>query len=251
MTQQQPLSAQAFEAALRAKGAYYHIHHPYHIAMHNGEATREQIQGWVANRFYYQTSIPIKDAAIMANCPQPQTRRKWVQRILDHDGYGGSEGGIEAWLRLGEAVGLERDILLSEELVLPGVRFAVDAYVNFARRACWQEAACSSLTELFAPQIHQSRLDSWPQHYPWIDEEGYDYFRSRLGQANRDVEHGLTLALDYCDTVEKQQRMLEILQFKLDILWSMLDAMSMTYTLNRQPYHCVTDARVWHNRRLV
>lgn len=251
MTQQQPLSAPAFEAALRAKGAYYHIHHPYHIAMHNGEATREQIQGWVANRFYYQTSIPIKDAAIMANCPQPQTRRKWVQRILDHDGYGGSEGGIEAWLRLGEAVGLERDILLSEELVLPGVRFAVDAYVNFARRACWQEAACSSLTELFAPQIHQSRLDSWPQHYPWIDEEGYDYFRSRLGQANRDVEHGLTLALDYCDTVEKQQRMLEILQFKLDILWSMLDAMSMAYTLNRQPYHCVTDARVWHNRRLV
>ncbi|MGV4938918.1 thiaminase II/PqqC family protein, partial [Serratia nematodiphila] len=134
MTQPRPLTPQAFEAALRAKGAYYHIHHPYHIAMHNGEATREQIQGWVANRFYYQTSIPIKDAAIMANCPQPETRRKWVQRILDHDGYGGSEGGIEAWLRLGEAVGLQRDALLSEQRVLPGVRFAVDAYVNFARR---------------------------------------------------------------------------------------------------------------------
>ncbi|EIT7183929.1 pyrroloquinoline-quinone synthase PqqC [Serratia sp. SRS-8-S-2018] len=251
MTQPRPLTPQAFEAALRAKGAYYHIHHPYHIAMHNGEATREQIQGWVANRFYYQTSIPIKDAAIMANCPQPDTRRKWVQRILDHDGYGGSEGGIEAWLRLGEAVGLQRDALLSEQLVLPGVRFAVDAYVNFARRACWQEAACSSLTELFAPQIHQSRLDSWPQHYPWIDAAGYDYFRSRLGQANRDVEHGLALALDYCDTVEKQQRMLEILQFKLDILWSMLDAMIMAYTLNRPPYHSVTAARVWHNQRLV
>ncbi|EMW1015597.1 pyrroloquinoline-quinone synthase PqqC [Serratia marcescens] len=251
MTQPLPLDPQAFETALRAKGAYYHIHHPYHIAMHNGEATREQIQGWVANRFYYQTSIPIKDAAIMANCPQPETRRKWVQRILDHDGYGGSEGGIEAWLRLGEAVGLQRDALLSEALVLPGVRFAVDAYVNFARRACWQEAACSSLTELFAPQIHQSRLDSWPQHYPWIDAAGYDYFRSRLGQANRDVEHGLALALDYCDTVEKQQRMLEILQFKLDILWSMLDAMSMAYTLNRPPYHSVTAARVWHNQRLV
>ncbi|MEL5349786.1 pyrroloquinoline-quinone synthase PqqC [Serratia nevei] len=251
MTQPLLLTPPAFEAALRAKGAYYHIHHPYHIAMHNGEATREQIQGWVANRFYYQTSIPIKDAAIMANCPQPETRRKWVQRILDHDGYGGSEGGIEAWLRLGEAVGLQRDTLLSEALVLPGVRFAVDAYVNFARRACWQEAACSSLTELFAPQIHQSRLDSWPQHYPWIDAAGYDYFRSRLGQANRDVEHGLALALDYCDTVEKQQRMLEILQFKLDILWSMLDAMSMAYTQNRPPYHSVTAARVWHNQRLV
>jgi len=124
------LSPAAFEQALRDKGAFYHIHHPYHIAMHNGDATREQIQGWVANRFYYQTNIPLKDAAIMANCPDAATRRKWVQRILDHDGSNGHEGGIEAWLQLGEAVGLERDVLLSEKLVLPGVRFAVDAYVN-------------------------------------------------------------------------------------------------------------------------
>ncbi|PIJ50819.1 pyrroloquinoline quinone biosynthesis protein PqqC [Erwinia sp. OLTSP20] len=251
MTLTQPLTAQAFEQALRDKGAFYHIHHPFHKAMHNGEATRTQIQGWVANRFYYQTSIPIKDAAIMANCPDPEVRRQWVQRILDHDGYGDSEGGIEAWLRLGEAVGLSREVLRSEALVLPGVRFAVDAYVNFARRACWQEAACSSLTELFAPQIHQSRLDSWPQHYPWIEASGYDYFRSRLGQARRDVEHGLTLALTYCDTAQKQQRMLEILQFKLDILWSMLDAMTMAYSLNRPPYHTVTDRPVWHKRRLM
>ncbi len=123
------------------------------------------------------------------------------------------------------------------------MRFAVDAYLNFARRACWQEAACSSLTELFAPQIHQSRLDSWPQHYPWIKEEGYFYFRSRLSQANRDVEHGLALAKAYCDSAEKQNRMLEILQFKLDILWSMLDAMTMAYALQRPPYHTVTDKR--------
>ena len=251
MTQAQPLSPQAFEQALRAKGAYYHIHHPYHIAMHNGKATREQIQGWVANRYYYQTNIPLKDAAIMANCPHPEVRRKWVQRMLDHDGYGGREGGIEAWLRLGEAVGLDREVVQSEALVLPGVRFAVDAYVNFARRANWQEAACSSLTELFAPQIHQARLDSWPQHYPWIEAEGYDYFRSRLSQANRDVEHGLQLALSYCDTVEKQQRMLEILQFKLDILWSMLDAMTMAYEMKRPPYHTVTADLAWHNTRLV
>ncbi|WP_447866652.1 pyrroloquinoline-quinone synthase PqqC [Rahnella bonaserana] len=246
-----PMTPQEFEQALRAKGAFYHIHHPYHIAMHNGQATREQIQGWVANRFYYQTRIPLKDAAIMANCPDPLTRRKWVQRILDHDGYDGSEGGIEAWLRLGEAVGLDRDVLLSEEMVLPGVRFAVDAYVNFARRAVWQEAACSSLTELFAPQIHQARLDTWPQHYKWIEEEGYGYFRSRLSQANRDVEHGLQLALEYCDTVEKQQRMLEILQFKLDILWSMLDSMTLAYELNRPPYHSVTQQTVWHKGRLL
>ena len=195
MTQPLPLTPQAFEAALRAKGAYYHIHHPYHIAMHNGEATREQIQGWVANRFYYQTSIPIKDAAIMANCPQPETRRKWVQRILDHDGYGGSEGGIEAWLRLGEAVGLARETIVSQRLVLPGVRFAVDAYVNFARQRPWQEAAAASLTELFAPTIHQSRLSHWPDHYPWIEPEGYAYFRRRLSEAPRDVVNGLAITV--------------------------------------------------------
>ncbi|WP_168401001.1 pyrroloquinoline-quinone synthase PqqC [Erwinia amylovora] len=251
MTQPALMTPQQFEQALRARGAYYHIHHPYHIAMQNGEATREQIQGWVANRYYYQTRIPLKDAAIMANCRDALTRRKWVQRILDHDGQGDSEGGIEAWLRLGEAVGLERDVLLSEQRVLPGVRFAVDAYVSFARRAVWQEAACSSLTELYAPEIHQSRLNSWPQHYPWIEEEGYGYFRSRLGQARRDVEHGLQLALEYCNSVEKQQRMLEILQFKLDILWSMLDAMTMAYTLNRAPYHTVTDQPVWHKGNLL
>ena len=130
--------------------------------------------------------------------------------------------------------------------MLPGVGFAVDAYVNFARRANWQEAASSSLTELFAPQIHQSRLDSWPQHYPWIDPAGYEYFRTRLGQARRDVEHGLAITLQHYTTYEGQQRMLEILQFKLDILWSMLDAMSMAYELNRPPYHSVTDQRVWH-----
>ncbi len=129
------LSPTEFEQALRDKGCYYHIHHPYHIMMNQGEATKEQIQGRVANRFYYQVNIPLKDAAIMANCPDPATRRKWVQRILDHDGQHGDHGGIEAWLRLGEAVGLDRDTILSEKMVLPSVRFAVDAYVNFARRA--------------------------------------------------------------------------------------------------------------------
>ena len=241
-----PLSPAEFEQALRAKGALYHIHHPYHVAMYEGRATREQIQGWVANRFYYQVNIPLKDAAILANCPDRDIRREWLQRILDHDGAPGEDGGIEAWLRLAEAVGLDREQVLSQELVLPGVRFAVDAYVNFARRACWQEAASSALTELFAPQIHQSRLDTWPQHYPRIAPNGYTYFRNRLSQARRDVEHGLSITLQHYTTVAGQQRMLEILQFKLDILWTMLDAMSMAYELNRPPYHSVTDARVWH-----
>jgi pyrroloquinoline-quinone synthase len=246
MMSQTAMSPAEFEQALRAKGAYYHIHHPFHRAMYAGSASREQIQGWVANRFYYQVCIPLKDAAIMANCPDRDTRREWIQRILDHDGAPGEEGGIEAWLRLAEAVGLDREQVLSQELVLPGVRFAVDAYVNFARRASWQEAASSSLTELFAPTIHQSRLDAWPQHYPWIDAGGYDYFRKRLKEARRDVEHGLRITLAYYRTVEAQQRMLEILQFKLDVLWSMLDAMSMAYELERPPYHTVTAERIWH-----
>lgn len=240
------MSPAEFELALRARGACYHIFHPYYVAMYEGRATREQIQGWVANRFYYQLNIPLKDAAILANCPDREVRREWLQRILDHDGAPGEEGGIEAWLCLAESVGLDREQVLSQELVLPGVRFAVDAYVNFARRASWQEAASSSLTELFAPQIHQSRLDSWPQHYPWIDASGYDYFRKRLSQARRDVEHGLRITLEHYRTREAQERMLEILQFKLDVLWSMLDAMSMAYELQRPPYHTVTSERVWH-----
>lgn len=241
-----PMTREEFEAALRAKGQLYHIEHPYHKAMYEGQSTPEQIRGWVANRFYYQVAIPIKDAAIMANCNDPEVRRHWVQRIIDHDGEGEHEGGIEAWLALGEAVGLTREELLSQEYVLPGVRFAVDAYVNFARRACWQEAASSSLTELFAPKIHQSRLDSWPAHYPWIKPEGYAYFRKRLSEARRDVNHGLEITLDFYKTREQQERMLEILQFKLDVLWTMLDAMTLAYELNRPPFHTVTTERAYH-----
>ncbi len=225
-----------FERRLRDKERYYHIHHPFHVLMNSGKLERPAVQGWVANRFYYQINIPIKDAAVMANCPLREVRREWVKRILDHDGTGGEEGGIEAWLRLGEAVGLEREELWSLNRVLPGVRFAVDAYVNFARRASWQEAACSSLTELFAPTIHQRRLDRWPEYYPWIKPEGYGYFRKRLSEARRDVEHGLAITLEHFRTRPEQLRALEILQFKLDVLWSMLDAMWLAYVEERPPY---------------
>lgn len=233
----QPLGRQEFEAKLRAKGELYHIHHPYHRAMHQGELSEQQIRGWVANRYYYQIQIPIKDAAIMANCPDRDVRLHWVQRILDHDGHGDDPGGIDAWLRLGEAVGLRREEVQDLRHVLPGVRFAVDAYVNFARRANWQQAACSSLTEMFAPEIHQSRLDSWPENYPWIEQQGLEYFRKRLSEARRDVEHGLEITLDYFTTLEQQVQALDILQFKLDILWTMLDAMTMAYVHNTPPFH--------------
>lgn len=231
-----PESREDFEARLRGMERYYHIHHPFHLAMNEGGLDREAVQGWVANRFYYQIQIPLKDAAILSNCPDRDVRRQWIQRILDHDGRQGDEGGIEAWLRLGEAVGLAREEVADLRHVLPGVRFAVDAYVRFAQTSPWQEAAASSLTELFAPTIHQKRLENWPALYPWIDEGGYDYFRRRLGEARRDVEHGLSLTLDNFTTHAQQDRVVEVLRFKLDILWSMLDAMWMAYVEKRPPY---------------
>jgi pyrroloquinoline-quinone synthase len=224
-----PWSREEFEQQLRAKGKRYHIYHPFHIAMNSGQCTKAQVQGWVYNRFYYQIAIPIKDAAIMSNMPERDQRRLWIQRIIDHDGTQGEEGGIEAWLRLGEACGLKREDITSLKHVLPGVRFAVDAYINFGRTRPWQEAVCSSLTELFAPEIHQKRLDNWPQFYTWIDPDGYYYFKKRLSEARRDVEHGLSVTLDHFKTRAQQERALDILQFKLDVLWSMLDAMQVNY----------------------
>jgi len=218
-----------FEERLRERGRAYHIHHPFNVMLNTGKATREQIQGWVANRFYYQINIPIKDAAILANCDDRDVRRHWVQRILDHDGHGEDPGGIDAWLRLAEAVGLARAQVESLDELLPGVRFAVDAYVNFARRAPWPEAVCASLTELFAPEIHRQRLATWPQHYPWIDAAGLRYFQSRVSLARRDVEFGLALTLERFRSHAAQQRALEVLQFKLDVLWQMNDAMAMAY----------------------
>jgi pyrroloquinoline-quinone synthase len=223
-----PWSRQEFEAQLRAKGKAYHIHHPFNVRLNNGGCSPDEVRLWVANRFYYQVSIPRKDAAIMANMSGREERRLWIARILDHDGHGNYEGtdagGIEAWARLGMAAGLPEKEIWSLTHVTPGVRFAVDAYVNFAAKAPWQEAVCSSLTEMFAPQIHKDRLATWPQHYPWIASEGLHYFRSRIPLAGRDVEHGLRVTLDYFQTRAQQERALDILQFKLDILWSMLDA---------------------------
>jgi pyrroloquinoline-quinone synthase len=226
---QAPWPAQEFEQRLRDQGRAYHIHHPFNVMLNSGQASPAQIRGWVANRFYYQISIPIKDAAILANCDDRAVRRNWVQRILDHDGYGDDPGGIESWLRLAQAVGLERGQVESLSDVLPGVRFAVDAYVNFARRAPWPEAVCSSLTELFAPQIHQQRLAGWPDHYPWIDRSGLHYFQSRMSLARRDVEFGLAVTLERFKTREQQERALQIVQFKLDVLWQMNDAMALRY----------------------
>jgi pyrroloquinoline-quinone synthase len=158
-------------------------------------------------------------------------RKEWIVRITDHDGVDGQVGGIEAWIQLGMAVGLSREDVTSLKYLSPGVKFAVDAYVNFARQRPWQESVCSSLTELFAPHIHQQRISSWPSMYPWIDETGLTYFKKRLTEARRDVEQGLSVTLDYFSTSRDMQlKALDILQFKLDVLWVIADAIMLACT---------------------
>jgi pyrroloquinoline-quinone synthase len=243
---------EAFVEKLRAIGTRaYHDKHPFHVAMNEGRLSPEALRGWVANRFYYQRNIPIKDAAILSNCPVREVRRVWIHRILDHDGTatrrGGfqsapprdvsaagkppllEEGGIEAWLRLGEACGLSRNELIEDRHLQPGVRFAVDAYVNFARTQSWPVAIASSLTELFAPDLMKTRLAAFENFYSWTDSRGLDYFRRRTTQAQRDSGEALAITLEYCNTPQLQRHAVRALEFKCDVLWSMLDAIHYAY----------------------
>jgi pyrroloquinoline-quinone synthase len=223
------LEADSLVTALRAQSQRYHDRHPFHLKMNEGGLSRRQIQGWVANRFYYQENLPRKDASILANCPDREVRRRWIRRVLDHDGTRNGEGGIEAWLRLGEAVGLQREEVWDERHVVPGVRFAVDAYVELARTRHWVEAVAASLTELFAPDLMAERLAAFERSYPWIDPAGLAYFRARLTQAPRDAEHALEIVTERCRTEEEQARAVSALSFKCDVLWSMLDAIDRAY----------------------
>jgi pyrroloquinoline-quinone synthase len=202
----------------------YHDQHPFHKLMNAGELGREAIRTWAANRFYYQVNIPIKDAAILSNCPLREVRRIWLHRIIDHDGTQGEEGGIGAWLRLGRACGISCQNLLDGRKVLPGVRFAVDAYVNFARTQPWPIAVASSLTELFAPDLMARRLQAFETFYAWVDRDGLEYFKHRLIQARRDSGEALRLTVSYCNTRQLQEAALEALRFKCDLLWAMLDS---------------------------
>jgi pyrroloquinoline-quinone synthase len=219
-----PWTADELVERLRGQGSRYHNLHPFHVRMDAGELTREELQRWVSNRFYYQRCIPIKDAAILSNCPEIEVRRVWVQRILDHDGTSAGTGGIESWMRLGESLGVSRDELLSERRVLPAVRYAVDAYVNFARQKPWIEAVASSLTELFGPSAIRVRLAALEAHYPWIDPAGLEYFRARLVQAPRDAQYALDLVVEGCVTREQQERAVAALRFKTEMLWAQLEA---------------------------
>lgn len=225
-----PWNRETFLANLRAVGtSRYHNLHPFHQHMNAGKLTPDQVRGWVANRFYYQRNIPIKDAAILSNCPIREVRRLWLHRITDHDGLQEGEGGIETWLRLAEASGLTREETLDGWHVLPGVRFAVDAYVNFARTRPWPIAVASSLTELFAPDLMRERIAAFELYYTWVQPWGLDYFRSRLTQARVDSDQGLELTLTFCHTREMQEEAVRALSFKCDLLWAMLDAMMLAY----------------------
>ena len=220
-----PWSPAELEERLTAIAAErYHHRHPFNVRMHEGRLSPAELRRWVLNRFHYQRHIPVKDALIVAGLDTPELRRSWLRRIRDHDGERPGEGGIERWLRLGEAVGLDRRLLLSGEGVLPGVRLAVDRYVDFCRTRPILEAVASSLTERFAPRLMRTRIAAWQRHYDWVEPEGLRYFQVRVEQGTRDGQEAMALVHRWATSRQAQERVLDALSFKCDVLWSLLDA---------------------------
>jgi len=220
----------AFEARLRRIGdERYHDKHPFHDLLHSGHCSRLQVRAWVINRYYYQSRIPLKDAAFLSRCEDPGLRRAWRSRIEDHDGGLEDGGGLRRWLELAKAVGLDPDFVSSCEGVLPATRFAVDAYVRFVRDMPLLDAMAASLTELFAPDIHKARIAGLLEHYDFADSKSMSYFQNRLKEAPKDVEHGLNWVLDHADAAEKQDAAARALTFKTDVLWAQLDALHSAY----------------------
>lgn len=219
-----PLDDVAFEAALRGEREHYWDRHPFHRRMDSGALNPEQLRAWVANRWYYQNALPQKDAAVIANCPLAEIRRQWVTRIVYHDGLGSDDGGRAQWLRLADAVGLNREEVLDERHVVPGVRHAVDSYLAFARTRTWSEGVASSLTELFAPTAMAARMTSWRKHYRWIAPEGLGYFDRRVNHAKIEGHDALRIVIGHCRTREGQDAAVAAVKFKLGVLWGMVDA---------------------------
>ncbi|MBY6068915.1 pyrroloquinoline-quinone synthase PqqC [Leisingera aquaemixtae] len=218
------------EARLRAIGAArYHDKHPFHHRLHGGECSPDQVRAWVINRWAYQAAIPMKDAAFLSRCADPAMRRVWRSRIEDHDGGISEGGGIRRWLRLAEAVGLDPDYVASGRGVLPATRFAVDAYIRYVRDMPLLQAVASSLTELFAPAIHEQRIEGLLQHYDFANTASLSYFRKRLTEAPKDVKFGLAWVLENADTPEKEDAACAALIFKTDVLWAQLDALWGAY----------------------
>lgn len=229
MTHQAP-TREMFEDRLRQIGEErYHDKHPFHHLLHSGGCTPDQVRAWVINRYYYQSRIPMKDAAFMSRVSDPDLRRAWRSRIEDHDGRGPGEGGIARWLKLAEAVGLDPDYVTSEVGILPATRFAVDAYVRFVRDEALLPAIAASLTELFAPKIHKDRIAGLLQHYDFANAESLSYFQNRLNEAPQDVAFGLKWVLDHAVTQADQDTAARALIFKTEVLWAQLDALYSAY----------------------
>ena len=225
----EPLSPDALVDGLRAFGTSYYAVHPFHDAMHAGRLSPGQLRGWVANRFAYQRTIPRKDAAILAACPDADVRRRWIRRITDHDGAVPGEGGLERWLRLGEGMGVPRAEMLDGRHVLPAVHMAAESYLGFCRTHHWLEGVASSLTELFAPDLMRTRIAAFERHYTWIPRDALAYFRGRLDDAPRDSADALDILRERCVTVDAQRRAFAALSFKLEILWTMIDGIARAY----------------------
>lgn len=225
-----PLPREEFVEWLRREGASrYHDQHPVHVLMHEGKLSQIQLQQWVLNRYYYQTRIPIKDAIILSKSEDPVFRRAWIRRIHDHDGEKAGEGGLALWLRLAEGVGLERDEVASLRSVLPGVKFACDAYVTLVRERSLVEAVASSLTEFFAPDLMSRRILAWEKHYPWVSPDMLAYFRSRVPRARVDSEEALAFVVEHATSFELQERSVAALIRKTEILWHLLDCVEKAY----------------------
>jgi len=223
------LSVEELRARLRRVGdERYHHRHPFHLIMHEGKLSRGQLQAWALNRYYYQSRIPIKDAIILSRSEDPEFRRAWSKRVLDHDGDASHEGGIERWVRLAEATGLDRERVVSCQEVLPGVRYAVDAYLELVRNRTLLEAVASSLTELFSRDLITLRMDRLRQHYPWL-AGGLDYFEARLDQAPEDARFALQWVTEHAVTRSQQELVIHALISKCDILWAQLDAIYFAY----------------------
>lgn len=224
------MSPEELEKQLRAIGAaQYHSLHPFHKLLHTGKLNRDQVQAWALNRFYYQAMIPIKDATILSRMEDPELRRIWRQRIVDHDGENAGDGGIERWLMLTDGLGFPRDYVSSLQGLLPGTRFAVDAYVHFVRERPLLEAIASSLTELFSPNVISERVSGMLANYDFISEKTLAYFGKRLTQAPRDADFALAYTKEHAVTPKDQALVLDALRFKCNVLWSQLDALHHAY----------------------
>jgi coenzyme PQQ biosynthesis protein C len=224
------LSPEELEAALRDIGAKrYHRLHPFHGLLHGGKCSKGQVQAWALNRYYYQAMIPIKDASLIARCDDSAVRREWRSRLVDHDGERDGDGGIARWLKLTDGLGLDRDYVISLRGLLPGTRFAVDAYVHFVREKTLLEAIASSLTELFSPVIIGERMAGMLANYPFVTRETLSYFDKRPPQAERDADFALNYVKQNAKTPERQQAVLGALEFKCGVLWSMLDVLYYAY----------------------